>query len=88
MDFKVVVDSLDDSIYITDKEGRVMYVNPAHKKNTNIEPEEVLGRLTGDIVREGTLFTGGSTMDVIKEKRRFSASLQCRRRIPPKSDIP
>lgn len=33
IDFKIVVDALDDSIYITDKDGKVMYVNPAHKKH-------------------------------------------------------
>ena len=83
IDFKVVVDSLDDSIYITDREGRVMYVNPAHKKNTNIEPEEVLGRLTSDIVREGTLFTGGSTLDVIKEKKKIFRLSTVQKKDPP-----
>lgn len=83
IDFKVVVDSLDDSIYITDREGRVMYVNPAHKKNTNIEPEEVLGRLTSDIIREGTLFTGGSTMDVIKEKKKIFRLSIVQKKDPP-----
>ena len=62
IDFKIVVDSLDDSIYITDKEGKVLYVNPAHEKNTDIRPEEVLGKSTQEIVSDGSLFTGGATM--------------------------
>jgi PAS domain-containing protein len=72
IDFKIVVDSLDDSIYITDKDGRVLYVNPAHQKNTGIEPSEVLGRTTQEIVDQGNLFSGGSTLDVIKEKKKIS----------------
>ena len=83
IDYKIVVDSLDDSIYITDAEGRVMYVNPAHKKNTGIEPEEVIGRLTTDIIKQGDLFTGGATMDVIKEKKKVFRLATVTRKKPP-----
>lgn len=38
IDFKIVVDALDDSIFITDKEGTCLYVNPAHQRNTEILP--------------------------------------------------
>ncbi len=71
IDFKIVVDSLDDSIFITDKEGVCLYVNPAHQRNTEILPDEVLGRKVSDIVADGNLFTGGATMDVIKTKRKI-----------------
>lgn len=70
IDFKIVVDALDDSIYITDKDGKVLYVNPAHQKNTGIAPDEILGRNTSDIIEEGKLFTGGATMDVINTKKK------------------
>lgn len=68
IDYKIVVDSLDDSVYITDSDGVCIYVNPAHERNTTIKPEEVLGRSIYDITREGKLFTGGSTIDVLKTK--------------------
>lgn len=70
IDYKVIVDSLDDSIYITDKEGVCIYVNPAYKRNTGIDPEEVLGRSIYDIVEEGKLFTGGASLDVLKNKKK------------------
>lgn len=70
IDFKIVVDTLDDSIFITDKDGVCLYVNPAHQRNTTILPEEVLGRKVSDIVAEGTLFTGGATLDVIKSQKK------------------
>jgi len=70
IDFKIVVDSLDDSVMITDKDGKVLYVNPAYEKNTEIRSEEVLGRTIQSILDEGKLFTGGSTQDVIKYKKR------------------
>lgn len=70
IDFKIVVDALDDSIFITDAEGVCLYVNPAHQHNTGILPEEVIGRSVYDITAEGKLFTGGATGDVIKNKKK------------------
>ena len=71
IDFKEVVDSLDDSIFITDAKGKVLYVNPAYEQNTGILPEEVLHRYVSDILKEGKLFTGGATLDVIKTKKKI-----------------
>lgn len=70
IDYKIVVDHLDDSLLVTDKDGRIMYVNPAYTRNTGIQYDEVVGRLVADIVGEGTLFTGGSTLDVLNKKKR------------------
>lgn len=79
IDFKEVVDHLDDSIFITDAKGKVLYVNPAYEQNTGILPEEVLYRYVSDILAEGKLFTGGATLDVIKNKKktfRLSTSIK------------
>lgn len=70
IDFKHVVEALDDSIFITDNKGVCIYVNPAHQRNTEILPQEVLGRNVRDIVSEGKLFTGGATLDVLKEQKK------------------
>lgn len=70
IDFKHVVEALDDSIFITDKDGICMYVNPAHRRNTEILPEEVLGRDVNEIVADGSLFTGGAAVDVLKEHKK------------------
>lgn len=42
IDFKQVVDGIDDSIFITDNKGNVLYVNPAYTRNTGIESERVI----------------------------------------------
>ena len=34
IDFKEVVDNLDDSVLITDANGLVLYINPAYTRNT------------------------------------------------------
>ena len=70
IDYKTVVDSLDDSIFITDKDGQVLYVNPAYVNNTGIDYDEVVDQNIYDIVGEGKLINGGSTIDVLKHKKR------------------
>ena len=70
IDFKHVIEALDDSIFITDEYGKCLYVNPAHERNTQILPQEVVGKNVHDIVKEGTLFTGGASIDVIHTKKK------------------
>lgn len=48
IDFKRVVDGLDDSLLITDNTGKCIYVNPAYSKNTSIQPKEILGKVVMD----------------------------------------
>ena len=75
IDFKRVVNALDDSLMITDSNSKVLYVNPSYSVNTGISPEMVLGRNVSDIVAEGKIFTGGAVMDVIKtQKKAFRLS--------------
>ena len=44
LDFHEIVEHVDHSIFVTDGEGNVLYVNPAYSQNTNVQPEDVLGR--------------------------------------------
>lgn len=66
IDFKEIVDGLDDSIFITDSTGKVLYVNPAYTANTGIAPEDVLYRNISELRGEGRLYTGGAIPDVLK----------------------
>lgn len=84
IDFKHVVDSIDDSIFITDAHGNVLYVNPAYERNTGILPREIIGRNVADILTEGMLFTGGATLDVIKTKKRVFRLSTTHKSSPPK----
>ena len=69
IDFKEIVDGLDDSIFITDHKGDVLYVNPAYTKNTGIHPEKVLNRNIYDLIEKEKLYTGGAVPDVLKTKK-------------------
>lgn len=83
IDFKEVVDSLDDSIFITDNEGLVLYVNPAYEKNTGVHSDEVLNKYVPDLVAK-KVFTGGATMDVIKYKKKAFRLSTTFRSTPPR----
>lgn len=85
IDFKKVVNSLDDSILITDSESKVIYVNPNYKVNTGIDPALILGRKVSDIVAEGKIFTGGAVMDVIKTRKKAFRLSDVRVTNPPQT---
>ena len=85
IDFKTVINSLDESILITDKDGTVIYANPNYRFNTGIEPEWILGRKVSDIVAEGKLFTGGAVGDVLKEKKKVFRLSEVRVTDPPQT---
>lgn len=74
IDFKEVVDGLDDSIMITDAEGTVLYINPAYTRNTEITEEDVLNRDVRSLIGKDKLFTGGAVTSVLEEwEERLSA---------------
>lgn len=83
VDFKIVVDALDDSIFITDKDGVCLYVNPAHQRNTTILPKEVIGHKVSDIVEDGHLFTGGATLDVLRTQKKVFRLSTVQKTNPP-----
>ena len=66
IDFKEVVDTLDDGILITDKAGRVLYVNPAYSRNTGINANEILGKNIYDLSDKEDYFSGGAIPDVLE----------------------
>ena len=69
IDFKEIIDGLDDSIFITDNKGNVLYVNPAYTRNTGILPEEVLNHNINDLIGRDKVYTGGAVPDVLKTSK-------------------
>ena len=75
IDFKEIIDGLDDSIFITDNKGIVLYVNPAYTKNTGVLPGEVLGRNVSELIGKDKIYTGGAVPDVLKTGKPVFPSL-------------
>lgn len=68
LDFKEISDHLYDGIYISDGTGKTIFVNEAYSRITGIQKEEVIGRNVHDISKEGKLYRGAVTMEVIRKK--------------------
>lgn len=69
IDFKEVVDNLDDSVLITDADGLVLYINPAYTRNTGITEGDILNRDIHSVIGEDKLFTGGAVTSVLENKK-------------------
>ncbi|GAB6109395.1 sigma-54 interaction domain-containing protein [Fusibacter bizertensis] len=73
LDFREVSDHLFDGIYISDGEGRTVFVNEAYSRITGIDKSLIVGRTVKEITEEGKLFKGAVTMKVIASKSRVSS---------------
>lgn len=70
VDFEEVVENLDESIFITDADGIVRYINPAYTRNTGITKEDVLDRDIREVLGPGKLITGGAVLSVLETRKR------------------
>lgn len=73
LDFREISDSLYDGMYISDGGGRTLFINEAYTRITGIEKEQVIGRTVEEISREGKLYKGAVTTEVLKKKERISS---------------
>ncbi|UYI78628.1 MAG: sigma 54-interacting transcriptional regulator [Fusobacterium varium] len=71
-DFKEIADNLFDGIYISDGEGKTLFINEAYTRITGITREEIIGKNVRDILAKGDIYKGAVTLDVIKEKKRIN----------------
>jgi len=69
LDFREIADNLYDGIYVSNGKGDTLFINDAYVNTTGIRKEEVIGRNVGDIEKEGKLFRGSVTMQVLKTKK-------------------
>lgn len=83
IDFKRIVDAIDESIFITDKDGYVLYVNPSYSRNTDVPESDVLHRYVRDIIADG-VFSGGATIPVLQNKKKVYRLSTTFRSDPPR----
>ncbi len=68
IDFKAIVETSSDGIYIVDKKAIIRYINPAYTQHTKLVPEQVIGKTSQELVEEG-IFLRVATPEVIESKR-------------------
>ncbi len=72
LDFREIGDHLYDGIYITDGQGKTLYVNEAYTRITGIRPEEVLGKYVDELLQAG-VYLNAVTPEVLKQKKQVNA---------------
>lgn len=77
IDYKKICDELYDGIYISDGEGKTLYVNQSYSKITGLPAELVLNKYVSDLMEEG-LFKNAITPDIIKTKKSINAMAEIR----------
>ncbi|MDR2300743.1 MAG: sigma 54-interacting transcriptional regulator [Deltaproteobacteria bacterium] len=66
-----ILDNSYDGIWITDGQGRVLYVNTTNELMLGIRREEVIGRTSEELIRN-KLFESSAPLEVIKSKKAVS----------------
>jgi PAS domain S-box-containing protein len=75
--YKQVCDELYDGIYISDGEGKTLYVNKAYSRITGLAPDLVLNKYVGDLMKEG-LYKNAITPEIIRTKKPINAVAEIR----------
>ncbi len=77
VDYKKICDELYDGIYISDEEGKTLYVNKSYSRITGLAPDLVLDKYVSDLMKEG-LYKNAITPDIIKTKKPINAMAEIR----------
>jgi len=66
-ELEVILDSIDDGIWVIDAQGTTLYVNRSLTRITGIKPQEVVGRHVSALMHEGR-FTSCVTLEALKKQ--------------------
>lgn len=70
IDFKTIVNAIDDSLVIADGEGRYIYTNPSYTRNTGVSRDMIVGKTAAEIESQGKIFTRGAAIEVLETKKK------------------
>ena len=69
--YQTIVENLGVEIFVTDGEGKVLFVNPASIEINELDVNHIIGRNVRDLLNEG-YFQESSTLRVLKAKKTVS----------------
>lgn len=69
--YQTIVENLGVEIFLTDGEGKVLFVNPASIEINELDVDNIIGRNVRDLLNEG-YFQESSTLRVLKERKTVS----------------
>lgn len=69
--YEIMAQNFGEEIFVTDGQGKVLFINPASSRDINAAPENVVGRFVGDLVNEG-MFKPSVSLEVIRLGRQVN----------------
>lgn len=66
--YKIMVEYLGDEIFVTDGNGKIIFVNPASVDVIGLPVDKIIGRTAQELQDEG-YFSVSSTMEVLRKKK-------------------
>ncbi len=69
--YQIIVENQVDEIFVSDSEGKIVFVNPASIEINEFDAKNIIGKNVRELVREG-YFTESSTLKVLEEKKTLS----------------
>lgn len=77
LNFEVIGRYIYDGIYITDKNGKTLYVNKSYERITGLKAEEVVGYNVVDLMERG-VYKNGVAPEVLKHKKQVNSVAEIR----------
>lgn len=69
LEFEEIADHLFDGLYISDGDGKTLFVNKAFTRISGVEKDQITGLNMRDIEKAGLFFKNPVTIEVIKNKK-------------------
>ena len=69
IDCEEILDNLSVSVYVSNAEGKTLYINKTYCDETGIMPQDVIGKKVIDIENNEKLYSGAITMEVIRQRK-------------------
>lgn len=66
--YKIMAEALGEEIFVTDGEGRILFVNPASVKTIGLPVDQIVGKSAQDLEDEG-YFSKSCSMEVIRTRK-------------------
>ncbi|WP_018923107.1 sigma-54 interaction domain-containing protein [Salsuginibacillus kocurii] len=77
LNFEEIGRYIYDGIYITDKNGKTLYVNKSYERITGLKAEEVVGYHVVDLMERG-VYKNGVASEVLKHKKQVNSVAEIR----------
>ena len=68
--YEEIIMNFQEEIFLTDKEGKILLVNPRGAEIMGLKPEDMEGKMIGELVEEGYISSSGA-LAVLKNKKKI-----------------